>query len=97
MKLKNSHLVILVGMMILALGCDKGDFPFPPHENLPHVMLIHASPDAPAVDVYLDDALFAKSLEYPNNTRYTTLREGENAVYQRHAVSGGKGPQEVAA
>ena len=34
------------------------------------VMVIHASPDAPGVDLLVDDALAGTNLEFPNNTGY---------------------------
>ncbi|MEJ8801026.1 DUF4397 domain-containing protein [Pontibacter sp. H249] len=41
------------------------------------VMVIHASPDAPAVDLYVDDAkVNTTALNYPNNTGYLDVESG---------------------
>jgi len=37
------------------------------------VMVIHASPDAPGVDVLVDDGIVATNLTFPNNTGYLDL------------------------
>lgn len=42
--------------------------------------VLHASPDAPAVDVYVDGALAVENLTYENVTEYTTLEAGEHEV-----------------
>ncbi len=38
-----------------------------------NVMVIHASPDAPGVDLLVDDAIAGTNLEFPNNTGYLAL------------------------
>jgi hypothetical protein len=44
------------------------------------VMAIHASPDAPAVDLLLDDELVAEGLEFPGNTGYLPLLSGDRNI-----------------
>ncbi|WP_138207702.1 DUF4397 domain-containing protein [Haloimpatiens lingqiaonensis] len=41
-----------------------------------YVRLLHASPDAPAVDVYLDKKLIARNLPYKNFTEYLPIPTG---------------------
>ena len=66
-------------VMLMIAACDNGNLPLPPKKSA-QVMLIHASPDAPGVDAFLDDVPVAENLEYPNSTRYTSLKEGEHNV-----------------
>lgn len=39
-------------------------------------MVIHASPDAPGVDLLLDDTIAGTNLEFPDNTGYLTIPSG---------------------
>lgn len=41
-----------------------------------YVRILHASPDAPAVDVYINDKLLASNLSYKNFTEYYSLNPG---------------------
>ncbi|WP_035294232.1 DUF4397 domain-containing protein [Clostridium sp. KNHs214] len=41
-----------------------------------YVRILHASPDTPAVDIYLDNALIAKNLSYKNFTEYLSIPTG---------------------
>lgn len=38
-----------------------------------HVRILHASPDAPAVDIYINDNLIYKGLSYKSFTEYMPL------------------------
>ncbi len=78
MRLKRMLVLVLFSLMLVVLACDK--VPFPPDPNRARVMVIHASPDAPAVDVLLDDDTFARDLMYPDNTRYTSLDPGTHNI-----------------
>ncbi len=44
------------------------------------VMAVHASPDAPGVDLLVDDAVAGTNLTYPNNTPYLEVRAGTRNV-----------------
>jgi hypothetical protein len=39
-------------------------------------MVVHTSPDAPGVDLLVDDAVAGTNLEFPNNTGYLALKAG---------------------
>ena len=41
-----------------------------------NAMVIHTSPDAPGVDLLVDDAVAGTNLEFPNNTGYLALTAG---------------------
>lgn len=74
--IKKLFLVVAVSLMLFVVACEDYPFPIDPGKNFGRVMITHASPDAPNVDVYLDGKLFAEDFAYPNSTRYTSLREG---------------------
>jgi hypothetical protein len=42
--------------------------------------VVHASPDAPAVDLYLDGVLTGSNLTFPNNTGYLSIPAGTRAL-----------------
>jgi hypothetical protein len=44
------------------------------------VMAVHASPDAPAVDLVVDGAVAGTGLTFPNNTGYLTVNAGTRNV-----------------
>jgi len=44
------------------------------------IMAIHASPDAPAVDLLVDGAVAGTGLTFPNNTPYLTVRKGTRNI-----------------
>lgn len=41
-----------------------------------HVMAVHASPDAPGVDLLVDGKVAGTNLTYPNNTGYLSVKPG---------------------
>ena len=45
-----------------------------------NVMAIHASPDAPAVDLLLNDAVVGQNLDFPNNTGYLSILSGARNI-----------------
>lgn len=45
-----------------------------------NVKVIHASPDAPAVDLLVDNAVAGSGLTYPNNTGYLPVTGGERNI-----------------
>jgi hypothetical protein len=45
-----------------------------------NVMVIHASPDAPGVDLLVDDVMAGSNLEFPNNTSYLPVAGGSRNI-----------------
>lgn len=45
-----------------------------------YVRILHAVPDAPNVDVYANDILIARNLDFGNYTDYTDLEEGNYVI-----------------
>lgn len=56
------------------------------------VRVVHASPDAPAVDVYVDGTLAVEGLAFPNGTDYLELPAGEHQV---QVTPSGSAPEEA--
>jgi hypothetical protein len=48
--------------------------------GLARVLFVHASPDAPAVDILVGRRPIARALAFPNNTAYRFVRAGERDV-----------------
>jgi hypothetical protein len=48
--------------------------------GLTRIQFVHASPDAPAVDILLDQRRAASGLEFPGNTMYVISTAGERRV-----------------
>lgn len=55
------------------------------------VRVMHASPDAPAVDIFVDGAKAVTALAFPNNTPYVTLPAGGHNVKVFVSPSNGTG------
>ncbi|MFC6824108.1 DUF4397 domain-containing protein [Halopelagius fulvigenes] len=72
-------------------GTENGSSPFPPSENTALVRAIHASPDAPAVDVYIDGQQVAQGVQFGNITGYLDLSPGEVQVQVYPSQDGGQG------
>ncbi|WP_229802138.1 DUF4397 domain-containing protein [Pontibacter akesuensis] len=59
-------------------SCEDDDDDLDLQEEQANVMVVHASPDAPGVDLYVDDAkVNSSALNYPNNTGYLEVEEGD--------------------
>jgi hypothetical protein len=64
------------------IGCDDEETPVTP-TPLPSnslVKVVHASPDAPGVDLLVDNAVAGTNLTFPNNTGYLTVPSGTRNV-----------------
>ncbi|OLY93060.1 protein of unknown function [Cnuella takakiae] len=46
----------------------------------PRVMVLHASPDAPAVDIRVNNQVAVQALAFPSNTPYVAVNAGSNNV-----------------
>jgi len=64
------------------IGCDDEETPVTP-TPLPSnslVKVVHASPDAPGVDLLVDNTVAGTNLTFPNNTGYLTVPSGTRNV-----------------
>lgn len=71
----------LTGILMLSLfviSCDKDDDDDVAAQA--QVMVVHASPNAPAVDVRINNAVALSSVAYPGNSAYTPLPAGTTNI-----------------
>jgi hypothetical protein len=82
-KMKKLILALLVSLLTLTfIGCDDEETPVSP-TPLPSnslVKVVHASPDAPGVDLLVDNTIAGTNLTFPNNTGYLTVPSGTRNV-----------------
>ena len=79
MKIKNSLFsgALLVLMSASLVACDKDD----PQPEQSRVLVTHASPNAPGVDLLVDNQKVNSSpLTFPNSTSYLTVNAGTRNV-----------------
>jgi hypothetical protein len=73
--------VLAVLAVALVTGCNNDDSTNPTAPTpQARVMAVHASPDAPAVDLLVDGAVAGSGLAFPNNTGYLTINAGTHNV-----------------
>lgn len=70
----------VVASVFLFTGCDEDEDPVTPVQETARVMAIHASPDAPAVDILVDNVVAKEDLAYLQNTPYTTVNAGTRNI-----------------
>ena len=99
--------MVLFGAMALA-ACDSNDSPAPssppppppPPAALAKLQVLHASPDAPAVNVLIDGATALPNVDYKTASSILTLNEGTYSIQVDGILPGGAtatvfGPQDV--
>jgi hypothetical protein len=80
MKTLSSLLALLLGLAFLT-GCSDDSTPVTPAATLQgKVLAVHSSPDAPGVDLYVDNVKVGTNLTYPGNTAYLPVDAGTRAV-----------------
>lgn len=82
--------VVLTAVAALGLSScsdDSNSNPLAPASNA-SVMVVHASPNAPAVDLLVDNASAGTGLAFPNNTGYLTVPSGSRNVKVNVAGTG---------
>lgn len=72
-------MAILATFSLAGCGSDDNDNPLAPTPQA-RVMAVHASPDAPAVDLLVDGAVAGNGLAFPNNTAYLNVAAGSRNV-----------------
>ncbi len=89
MHFKKSIISLIAAVTAIAVfsGCDSEDTTTNPTSmGTATVLVSHASPDAPAVDLLVDNVVVGTGLTFPNNTGYLTVNAGTRNVKVR--VSG---------
>jgi len=78
---KHLSLMLALTLPLALFACDDDDDNgTAPTNDTARVMAVHASPDAPGVDLYVDDVKVGTNLAYPNNTGYLTVEAGTRNV-----------------
>jgi hypothetical protein len=73
---RTTFLVAALAVTSVFTACKDDDEP-----EKAKVMVVHASPDAPGVDVLIDNAkVNGSALTYPNNTGYLEVKSGDRNV-----------------
>ncbi len=67
--------MLVLVVAFAAMGCRKDDNPVMPAPKA-RVMAVHASPNAPAVDLLVDNVVAGTALAYPGNTGYLSVNAG---------------------
>ena len=70
-----ASLALAVLAVTALAGCNRSNHPTEPPPSA-RVMAVHASPDAPAVDLLVDGIIAGAGLTYPNNTGYLNVAAG---------------------
>jgi hypothetical protein len=69
----------LFTLTALFSSCSKDELANP-IQSKATIMAIHASPDAPGVDILVDNAIIKSALVYPQNTPYVSLDAGSRNI-----------------
>lgn len=77
MKRTIVKLVSLVALPFVFVACDKDD---DDSMSISKVMVVHASPNAPNVDVRINNNLALSNVAYPANSNYTELNSGSTNI-----------------
>jgi len=79
-RLPVAVLAVLAVVSLAGCGEDSNSNPVAPAPASARVMAVHASPDAPAVDLLVDGVVAGTGLAFPNNTSYLSVPAGTRNV-----------------
>lgn len=83
MKIRNLFLALAVTFTgFTFIGCDDETTPVSPSptQSNSFVKVVHASPDAPGVDLLVDNTIAGTNLTFPNNTGYLSVNSGTRNI-----------------
>ncbi len=72
-------LLVLSSFLVVSCSEDDNNNTAPVLEKA-NVKVVHASPDAPGVDLLVDNAVAGSNLNFPNNTGYLPVDEGKRNI-----------------
>ena len=78
-KYLSLFLMLVFGITVFT-GCSEDDEVMAPVPSTSKVLVTHASPDAPGVDILVDNAVAASNLTFPNSVGYAQLNSGTRNV-----------------
>ena len=81
MKLKILSLLFAVGALVSACGDDDDDGTGP--ESTGRIRVVHLTPDAPNVDVLIDNVVVASNVAYLGSSPYLEVEAGDRDVLVR--------------
>ena len=79
--------IVLAALPILMISCSDDDNPAASNAKA-NVMVVHASPNAPAVDLLVDNVVAGSGLAFPSNTAYLPVDAGARNVKVNVAGTG---------
>ncbi len=77
---KFSLFLVIAITSVAMISCSDDDNPTQPAPGQGMVMAVHTSPDAPEVNILVDDAVAAAGLTFPQNTGYAAVPAGTRNV-----------------
>lgn len=78
-KYLSLFLMLVFGITVFT-GCSDDEEVVAPMPSTSKVLVTHASPDAPGVDILVDNAVAASNLTFPNSVGYAELNSGTRNV-----------------
>ena len=78
MKKTSVKFLSLLAMAVVFVACDKDDDNTTTSKS--KVMVVHASPNAPNVDVRINNNIALTNVAYPNNSNYAELNSGSTNI-----------------
>lgn len=80
LKVLSLYLFIFVSSFILSSCSDDDEKIVTPPVEKSKVLVTHASPDAPGVDLLVDNTVAGTNLTFPNNTGYLEVNSGTRNI-----------------
>lgn len=77
--MRHALVAAVATLAVFAAGCGDDSNPTAPVSQA-SVMVVHASPNAPAVDLLVDNSVKGTGLAFPNNTAYLGVTAGTRNV-----------------
>lgn len=71
---------LLLGILVVVMAATSPTSNAQAQAEVGRVRVVHASPDTPAVDIFVDGQRAAAGLAFPNNTGYLALASGPHDV-----------------
>lgn len=79
-QLNKLVMIPLISSFLLVSCSDDDDNNTAPELEKANVLVVHASPDAPGVDLLVDGNVAGTNLTFPNNTGYLPVDEGSRNI-----------------
>jgi len=87
----NKIITSITALSVAVSACTTGVTPAFAESTKSTIRVVHAIPDAPAVDIYVDDKKTLSSLNYKKVTGYVSLESGKHTIKIYPTSAQGKG------